>query len=259
MTIVNPLRTGFLASLNPLAKCGACLVVTAVLVVSIDPVSAAVALGLEVLVLLVCRIPVRALLVRTTPILVAAPLAGLTTILYGRTSGTVYVSWWAMEISSGSLHLGVATMLRVLAIGVPAVALFMTIDVTELADALAQIARLPARFVIGALAGLRLVDLFAEDWRALTLARRARGVGEPGSLRGFLSQAFTIFVLSLRRSAKLATAMEARGFGSDRTRSWARPSIFRARDWWTLFAAALIALVAAGAAIYVGSWNVLGS
>lgn len=259
MTIAEPLKTGFLPTLNPLAKLGSCLVVTAVLIVSIDPVSAAVALGCECVVLGVCGIAPGALMVRIAPILVAAPLAGLTTTLYGRTSGTVYVNWWAIEISSGSLQLGLATMLRVLAIGVPAVALLMTTDVTELADSLAQIARLPARFVIGALAGLRLVDLFAEDWRALTLARRARGVGEPGSLRGFVGQAFTIFVLSLRRSAKLATAMEARGFGSNHPRTWARPSIFRARDWATLVVAALIGVLSATVAMKVGAWNVLGS
>ena len=176
MSVLEPIRRGPLAALNPVAKLGAALIVTAVLIVSIDPVSAAVALGLELVLLCFAGIPARTLLPRLAPILVAAPLAALTTALYGRSSGTVYLHWWAVEVSDGSLQLGLATMLRILAIGLPAVLLFVTIDPTDLADGLAQILRLPARFVLGGLAGLRLVGLFVDDWRALTLARRARGV-----------------------------------------------------------------------------------
>ncbi|WP_313545706.1 energy-coupling factor transporter transmembrane component T family protein, partial [Leifsonia aquatica] len=178
--------------------------------------------------------------------------------LYGRASGTVYLQWWAVEVSDGSLQLGLATMLRILAIGLPAVLLFITIDPTDLADGLAQLLHLPARFVLGGLAGLRLVGLFAEDWRALTLARRARGIAESGAVRRMLGQSFALFVLSIRRGSKLATAMEARGFGSPTPRTWARPSVFRGRDWAALGIAALVAAVAVTVAVVVGSWNVLG-
>ncbi|MFF2051572.1 energy-coupling factor transporter transmembrane component T family protein [Leifsonia sp. NPDC058194] len=258
MTMLEPVRTGPLATLNPVAKLGAALIVTVVLLVSIDPVSAAVALVLELVLVAFAGIPLRLLALRTAPIWIAAPLAGLTTALYGRASGVVYVQWWAVEVSDGSLQLGLATMLRILAIGLPAVLLFITIDPTDLADGLAQLLRLPARFVLGGLAGLRLVGLFAEDWRALTLARRARGVAETGALRRMLGQSFSLFVLSIRRGSKLATAMEARGFGSSAPRTWARPSVFRGRDWAALAVAALVAGLAAAVAVAVGSWNVLG-
>ncbi|GAA4149216.1 energy-coupling factor transporter transmembrane component T family protein [Leifsonia shinshuensis] len=259
MSIAEPVRSGPLATLNPVSKLGAALIVTAVLLVSIDPVSAGVALGLELVLLCFAAIPARVLLARTAPVLIAAPLAGLTTVLYGRTSGTVHLHWWAIEVSDGSLQLGLATLLRVLAIGLPAVLLFVTIDPTDLADGLAQLLRLPARFVLGGLAGLRLVGLFIDDWRALTLARRARGVAESGALRRFLGQSFSLFVLSIRRGSKLATAMEARGFGAPVARTWARPSVFRGRDWAALAVALLVAGTAAAVAIAVGSWNVLGS
>ena len=255
MTLLQPLRTGPLATLNPVSKLGAALIVTVALLLSIDPVSAGVALTLELILLAFAGLPLRTVVARTAPVWIAAPLAGLTTLLYGQASGTVYVQWWAVEISDGSLALGVATTLRVLAIGLPAVLLFVTIDPTDLADGLAQLLRLPARFVIGGLAGLRLVGLFAEDWRALTLARRARGVAESGAVRRFLGQSFALFVLSLRRGTKLATAMEARGFGPSRVRTWARPSVFRPRDWVTLVVAVLVAAAAIGAAVATGSWN----
>ncbi|WP_426623816.1 energy-coupling factor transporter transmembrane component T family protein [Leifsonia sp. McL0607] len=259
MTIAEPVRSGPLATLNPVSKLGAALIVTAVLLVSIDPVSAGVALALEGVLLCFVGIPAVVLLARTAPVLIAAPLAALTTVLYGRTSGTVYLHWWAIEVSTGSLQLGLATLLRVLAIGLPAVLLFITIDPTDLADGLAQLLKLPARFVVGALAGLRLVGLFVDDWRALSLARRARGVAESGAFRRFLGQSFALFVLSIRRGSKLATAMEARGFGASTERTWARPSVFRARDWAALVVALAVAGTASAVAIAVGSWNVLGS
>jgi energy-coupling factor transport system permease protein len=197
-------------------------------------------------------------LARTAPLWIAAPLAGLTTALYGASSGPVYLQWWAVEVSQGSLELALATLLRILAIGLPAVLLFITIDPTDLADGLAQLLRLPARFVLGGLAGLRLVGLFVDDWRALTLARRARGVAESGTVRRLLGQSFALFVLSIRRGTKLATAMEARGFGAPGTRTWARPSTFRARDWVALVMAAAVAAIAVAVAVAVGSWNAFG-
>ena len=257
MSILAPVRQGPLAAVNPVAKLGATLLISVVLLISIDWVSAAVALVLELALLTVAGIPLRTLVLRTAPIWIAAPLAGLTTVLYGQTSGTVYLDWWLVEVSDGSIALGLATMLRILAIGLPAVLLFITIDPTDLADGLAQVLRLPARFVLGGLAGLRLVGLFVDDWRALTLARRARGIAETGAVRRMLGQAFALFVLSIRRGSKLATAMEARGFGAPVTRTWARPSVFRGRDWATLAIALAVALLAAGVAIAVGSWNVI--
>jgi energy-coupling factor transport system permease protein len=146
-------------------------------------------------------------------------------------------------------------MLRVLAIALPSVVLFITVDPTDLADGLGQILRLPARFVLGALAGLRMAGLFLDDWRALELARRARGVADRGRIRRFLGMAFALLVLSIRRGAKLATAMEARGFGAAGRRTWARESRFGAPEWLLLAVGAAISATAIAAAVATGAWN----
>jgi energy-coupling factor transport system permease protein len=144
---------------------------------------------------------------------------------------------------------------RVLAIGLPAALLFLRVDPTELADGLAQIARLPARFVLGALAATRLIGLFVEDWRAMALSRRARGIGDHGALRRIATMAFALLVLAIRRGSKLATAMEARGFGSDLPRSWARQSRVGAPDAGLLAIAVAIASVSIAAAVWVGTFH----
>jgi energy-coupling factor transport system permease protein len=248
-------RAGVVARINPVAKLGVSALIAVPLILTLDPVSAAVALVLEAVLFLFAGIGWREFWVRTWPVWLAAPLTGLTIALYGETSGTVYVDWFVLRISEGSLALAVATMLRVLAIALPSVVLFITVDPTDLADGLGQILRLPARFVLGALAGLRMVGLFLDDWRALELARRARGVADRGRIRRFLGMAFALLVLSIRRGAKLATAMEARGFGAPGRRTWARESRFGAPEWALLAVGAAISGIAIAAAFATGAWN----
>ncbi|WP_374459159.1 energy-coupling factor transporter transmembrane protein EcfT [Microbacterium sp.] len=255
MTDLADTRAGVVARINPVAKLGVSALIAVPLILTLDPVSAAVALVLEAVLFLFAGIGWREFWVRTWPVWLAAPLTGLTIALYGDTSGTVYVDWFVLRISEGSLALAVATMLRVLAIALPSVVLFITVDPTDLADGLGQILRLPARFVLGALAGLRMVGLFLDDWRALELARRARGVADRGRIRRFLGMAFALLVLSIRRGAKLATAMEARGFGAPGRRTWARESRFGAPEWALLAVGAAISGIAIAAAVATGAWN----
>ncbi len=257
--LAQPLRGGFLGAVNPVTKLASVFVLSGVLILTIDWVSALVALTLEIVVFLAVRVPLGAVALRLLPLVIAAALAGFTTVLYGRSTGVSYFSWWSVDITDGSISLGVATALRILAIGVPAVVLFLTIDPTDLADGLSQIAHLPARFVIGGLAALRLIGLFVDDWRALELARRARGVADRGRLKRLAGQIFSLLVLSIRRGSKLATAMEARGFGSDRKRTWARRSVLSTADGIVLLIGCGIAGSAVVVSVATGSWNfVLG-
>jgi len=144
-------------------------------------------------------------------------------------------------------------MLRVLALGMPAILLFTGIDPTDLADGLAQVWRLPARFVLGALAGFRLITRFVDDWRSLALARRARGLGDTGAVRRWATMAFAMLVIAIRRGSKLATAMEARGFGTAR-RTWARESRVGRADLVLIVSCLLAVTVALGAAASAGTF-----
>lgn len=243
------------SGINPVAKLISALVVGVTLLLTIDPVSALVALTLELPLFVGAGLSLREFWRRTSPLWVAAPLAGLTTVLYGADAGAIFWSFGFVSVTEGSLSLGWAIALRLLAAGLPAVVLFATIDPTDLADGLGQVMKLPERFVIGGLAGLRLVQLFIDDWQALALARRARGVGDGGRIRRFAGQAFALLVLALRRGSKLATAMEAKGFGLTSRRTWARPSVFGWREWALVATGVVVAAVAAGVAVAVGAWR----
>lgn len=258
MTVIEATRAGqrkAIHGINPVAKLIAAMVIGFSLLLTIDPVSAAVALVLEAILLVWAGLSFREFFIRTSPLWIAVPLTGLTTALYGVDSGAVHWEFGFVSVTDGSLELAVAMMLRILAAGIPAIVLFVTTDPTDLADGLAQVLRLPERFVIGGLAGLRLVGLFIDDWRSLSLARRARGVGDSGRIRRFGGQAFALLVLSVRRATKLATAMEAKGFGSHAARSWARPSPFGWREVVLIAIGVIVGAAAVTAAVVAGTWR----
>ncbi|BBX31573.1 cobalt ABC transporter permease CbiQ [Mycolicibacterium mageritense DSM 44476 = CIP 104973] len=244
--------------MNPVAKLITAAVIALALVLSVDWVSALTALVLEIPLFLALGVRLRPLVVRGGLVTVAAALTALTNLLYGEVRGTVYWHFLLINVSEGSVQLALAMFLRVLAIALPSVLLFADVQATELADGLGQVLRLPARFVVGALAGMRLVGLLHQDWQYLGYARRARGVADHGRLRRFLGQAFALLVFAIRRGTKLATAMEARGFGAYPTRTWARPSTFGVREFLLIAAGFAIAGAAIGVSVAFGAWQFIG-
>ncbi|HLS32002.1 MAG TPA: energy-coupling factor transporter transmembrane component T, partial [Brevibacterium sp.] len=182
----------------------------------------------------------------------------LSMLLYADPGGTVHLTWWLVTVSDNSIELALAITVRVLAIGVPTLVALVGIDPTRLADALAQIARLPSRFVLGALAAVRLAGVLTADHRSLARARRARGLGDARSLTGWLSLAFALLVTAVRRGTMLATAMDARAFGSGE-RTWARASHLGRRDALVVAAALCVALAAVGLAAATGTYRLVGA
>lgn len=239
---------------NPLSVVAASLVIALGLLASLDLVSAGASLAAVIVALIAFGVPVRFFWTRTWPVWVAAPGVGLTLLLYTAPAGRIYFAWLFVTVSDASILAALAATARVLAMGLPAVIALAAIDLTAFADALGQRMHLPARFVLGALAALRMLSLFVADWRMLELARRARGLRDRGRLRRFASQAFALLVLALRRGTKLAVAMEARGLGSG-PRVWARPSRFGARDWLLIAGAVAVAAGSLAAAVLTGAWN----
>lgn len=238
---------------NPVTRIAAAVIVSLPLLVTLDQVSGATMVGLVLVAAVALGFPPAFVARRVWPVLVLAPLAALNMALYGRPGGAVYVDWFLVHVTDNSLRLAVAVLLRVLALGIPSILLFSGIDPTDLADGLAQVWHLPARFVLGALAGFRLLSRFLDDWRSLALARRARGLGDTGALRRWATMAFAMLVIAIRRGSKLATAMEARGFGTAE-RTWARPSAVGRADAVLVGCALLAVSVSLGAALAAGTF-----
>jgi energy-coupling factor transport system permease protein len=251
-----------LARRNPVAKLAAALVFSFILVAALDPVAPAIAVAVELAVLPLFGVRFRVLARRAWPLLVGAVGIVVTLVLFAaERSGRVLVEAGPAVVTSGVLLTALGLVLRMFAVALPGVIVFATTDPTDLADALIQNAKAPARFAIGALAAFRLVPLLGQEWQMISMARRARGV-EAGrnplaKLRLFGSTAFALLVGAIRRGTRLAVAMDARGFDAGTPRTVARRQRFVAADGLLIAGAAALAGAALTASVLLGTFRPL--
>ncbi|HET6531125.1 MAG TPA: energy-coupling factor transporter transmembrane component T [Actinoplanes sp.] len=246
-----------LARRNPVAKLGAALLFALPLIATLDPLTPAVALAVELALLPLFGVRYRVLARRAWPLVLAAGGVVVTMVLFAADrSGTLLVALGPFDITTGVALTALALMLRIFAVALPGIIVFATTDPTDLADALVQNARAPARFAIGALAAVRLLPLLGQEWQMLTLARRARGIdagrNPVAKLRLFASTAFGLLVGALRRGGRLAVAMDARGFDSGAPRTFARQQRFGPADAALLAGAAALSAATLSAGIATG-------
>jgi energy-coupling factor transport system permease protein len=256
--VANP--TAPLARRNPVAKLGAALLFSLPLVATLDPLTPALALLMELCVLPFFGVRYGVLARRAWPLALAAGGILVTMVLFAaERTGPLLLALGPFDITTGVVSGALGLVLRVFAVALPGIIVFATTDPTDLADALVQNAKAPPRFAIGALAAFRLIPLLTQEWQMLTLARRARGIdagrNPAAKLRLFASTAFALLVGALRRGGRLATAMDARGFDSTTPRTYARRQHFTAADTALLAGAAMLSAAALTTSILTGFFN----
>ncbi|MFJ6199651.1 energy-coupling factor transporter transmembrane component T family protein [Micromonospora sp. NPDC092111] len=251
-----------LARRNPVAKLAAALVFSFVLVATLDPVAPAVAIATELALLPLFGVRYRVLARRALPLLAGAAGIVVTLVFFAADrTGEVLLDAGPLLVTPGVLVTALGLVLRMFAVALPGVIVFATTDPTDLADALIQNAKAPARFAVGALAAFRLVPLLGQEWQLLTMARRARGVDagrDPlAKLRLFASTAFALLVGAIRHGTRLAVAMDARGFDAGTPRTVARRQVFRPADWLLVGGAAVLAAGALAVSVALGTFRPL--
>jgi energy-coupling factor transport system permease protein len=259
-TVVSPGAP--LARRNPVAKLGAALVFTLPLVATLDPLTPAIALAVELAVLPLSGVRLGVLARRARPLLLTAIGILVSVVLFGADrGGALLFALGPVEVTTGVLYAALGLVLRVFAVALPGIVVFATTDPTDLADALVQNAKASARFAIGALAAFRLLPLLEQEWQMLGLARRARGIDAGGNpvarARLFVSTAFALLVGALRRGGRLAVAMDARGFDSGLPRTYARRQVFRAADAALIAGAALLSAAILATTVALGVFRPL--
>ncbi|WP_421084483.1 energy-coupling factor transporter transmembrane component T family protein [Rothia nasimurium] len=252
----TPAHTSRIGRLSAGSKLLATLVLSLGLVLIRDWVSAATILTLQLALFFAWGLNPLTLLARFWPLLIGTLLTGWSTSLIADKTGDTLLQVGFIWVTTDSATTGIALMIRSLALILPGILLITTTDPTDIADALAQTAKLPARFVLAALAALRLVTLMMSEWATLGQARRARGLGSSDSLlrqlKTVTGQGFALVVQSIRRGTRLATTMEARGFGAG-ARTWARTPVYGKDDLYFLLICLGILLAGYGTAAFTGT------
>lgn len=233
-----------LARPHPLAKIVAALVLMLALFITVDVVTPSIVVVSLLVAARFSGLPLRPLAARAAPLLIAAVSLGLFNAVLSQNAAA-----------------GVSIALRVVGVSLAGMLAVATIDPTDLADALVEHAHAPPRFVVGALAALRLFPLFSREWDVLGLARRARGIEADRTLvdraLAFPGRALGLLVAAIRRATRLALAMDARGFGSRDCRTLARPRALTPTDGALVAGALILALGATSVSIALGTWRPL--
>ena len=259
----TPAARGLVTPRHPLARLGAAAILMAFVFVTLDGVTAALVLAVLVAVLPFAGVPASEQLRRAWPLLVAAISVGvLNALLAAPAAGAADVAIGPLRVSAG-VATGASLAVRLLAIALSAALAVVRLDATELADALVLQLRLPARFAVGALAGVRSVPVFREEWLTLSRARRARGIDAGASpvrrVALFAGQAHALLAGAIRRGLRMASAMDARGFGALPCRTFARERPMRPADWLLLAGALLTGAVATAISVAAGTWRFLAT
>jgi energy-coupling factor transporter ATP-binding protein EcfA2/energy-coupling factor transporter transmembrane protein EcfT len=159
----------------------------------------------------------------------SAALRGLPGLVAGLSIG-----WSTWLLGGHQLGTAVAAGLRILILVLPGILLTANLDASRLGDDLAQRLYLPARPVVAAVAALQRVEDLGAVWAQASWARRVRGLGAGRSplarVREVAALTFVLLVQTVRRSSRMAVAMDARGFAAAHHRSWAEPARWARAD-----------------------------
>ncbi|MDP4015432.1 MAG: energy-coupling factor transporter transmembrane component T [Candidatus Nanopelagicales bacterium] len=245
--------------LNAVTKLVITALVTIGLLLSVDHTTAGVILIGELVALPFFGLRPRTVVVRSGFLVAIAAILTLVNALFSSNhEGYLILDWGSFSLSTGGLVQASAIGLRVLALSLPAVLLLSTTDPTLMADGLRQIVRVPSRYALSMLVGLRVLPLLAFDWREISDARRARGLagrGPASAVHGAMSRLVGLLVEALRRAVRLSVAMEARGFDPYAARTNARQSTLGGQDMAAVLVCLALVGLATALAVAQGQWS----
>ena len=153
------------------------------------------------------------------------------------------------------IWIGGALAARTLVIGVASILFLTSTAPVELMRSLNQNLKLPAAITFAILAGYQLLLGLPREWQTIRAAQLMRQGGATLSKKGkpklkfkeALRLVFTVLIVALRRSERIATSLESRGFGL-KPRTVYRPIHVRASD-------VVIGVLVCGLSIaYCGPW-----
>jgi energy-coupling factor transport system permease protein len=232
---------------NPTAKVAAHLVLSLLLTIVFDPFTPLAFLVLTFAVgRTLGRMPLRTMLKALVPFWLIAASLMISNALFANHPEKAIVLWrggpFVATIEGAMIGLSLAE--RSMTVATFSVLLMMSTDPTDLVRSLVQQAHLPQRFAYPALAAYRFLPLLQTELETIRLAHRLRGVGRRRGPLGWLREqgrlAIPLLANAIRRSERVALAMDARGFAAQRTRTHYRQIRFDAVDWWVIAMAAMV-------------------
>lgn len=249
----------FLHSLNPSIKLLAVVLVTVAITFVLDVVTPLVFLLVSLLATwLLGGIRPRYVARSMAPFLVLAlsfvvinglfhrELGAVTTIF---TVGPLVVSWEGLQV-------GLSIGLRVLVLVSTSLMFIATTEPGDFVLSLVQQARIPYKLAFAILAAYRFIPILSVEYANIRAAAQVRGLGERpgllGSIRALRRDAVPLLAGAIRRSERMAVAMDSRAFGAYPERTYYKRLGVTSRDWLFLAGVVLVSAAIFAALAYTG-------
>lgn len=239
----------YLRRRNPVIKLTALVVIVASLTVVFDPytpmaflvlaLTAAWGLG---------GLSPRSVFLTLSPFLLTAVGILLANVLFNQLNATsealLYVG--PLKVTEPALVTAASLSFRMLCFAAFSIVFVKTTDTTELILSLVHQLRLHYRLAFGAMIGYRMLPLLQSDYETIRAAHRVRGVAEREGRLAVIGRlkrySVPLLAGAVRRAERVASAMDARGFGAFPDRTYRRRMRVTTGDW--LFLAIVVTVVA---------------
>jgi energy-coupling factor transport system permease protein len=244
----------FVHKLNPSIKLLSVFLVVIVLTLAQDPYTPGIFLFLTLSVLwLVGGIPLKVIVKSTWPLVILTiPFFVFNTLYFdiGRVANPhIWFRLGPWIVAREGAISGLALSLRILAFIACSLFFVVTTDPSDFALSLIQQAHIPYRFGYAILVAYRFIPLWTEELETIRAAHKVRGVGKRGGLKGKIRElqryAVPLLASAIRKSERVAIAMDSRAFGSTDKRTY-----YRELHVWTADWAFLVAVLLSLAAIF---------
>ncbi|MCM3567256.1 energy-coupling factor transporter transmembrane protein EcfT [Neobacillus mesonae] len=149
---------------------------------------------------------------------------------FGKGEETIW-SWAWFHVTKESVSHGLTISLRMLGFVTYGLLFTSTTDLTSFIMSLIHQCRLSPKWAYGLLAGFRFIPLFQSELSQMKAAHKIRGYKQKNSWKAFARYSLPLFTQGIRKSERIAIAMEARGFTGSRDRTYYQTTKLAGKDF----------------------------
>ncbi|MFY0762090.1 energy-coupling factor transporter transmembrane component T [Metabacillus dongyingensis] len=160
---------------------------------------------------------------------------------FGEGQETIW-KWAWFHITQESMNHGLTLALRMLGFVTYGLLFTSTTDLTLFIMSLIHQCKLSPKWAYGLLAGFRFIPLFQSELNQMKTAHKVRGYKQKNSWKAFMRYSLPLFTQGIRKSERIAIAMEARGFTGTRHRTYYQTTKIAAKDLVYLFSLLIVVL-----------------
>ncbi|QCJ41235.1 energy-coupling factor transporter transmembrane protein EcfT [Bacillus sp. S3] len=148
---------------------------------------------------------------------------------FGKGEETIW-NWAWFHVTEESLTNGLTISLRMLGFVTFGLLFTSTTDLTLFIMSLIHQCKLSPKWAYGLLAGFRFIPLFQSELNQMKAAHKIRGYKQKSSWEAFMRYSLPLFTQGVRKSERIAIAMEARGFTGTRDRTYYQTTKLGVKD-----------------------------